>query len=61
LPPASGKGLHRSPRQEAIDRASANEPTEYQSKFKDRAALYKDWKDKVEMIREYNRKLSKSH
>jgi hypothetical protein len=34
---------------------------EYQSKFKDRAALYKDGKDTVEKIREYNRKLSKSH
>ena len=34
---------------------------EYQSKFKDRAALYKDEKDTVEKIREYNRKLSKSH
>jgi hypothetical protein len=33
---------------------------EYQGKFKDRAALYKDGREKVEMIREYNRKLSKS-
>ena len=34
---------------------------EYQSKFKDRASLYKDGPDQVEMVREYNRKLSKSH
>jgi hypothetical protein len=34
---------------------------EYQSKFKDRAALYKDGKDRVEKVREYNRKLPKSH
>jgi hypothetical protein len=31
---------------------------EYRSKFKDRAALYKDGKDTVEKVREYNRKLS---
>lgn len=34
---------------------------EYQGKFKDRAALYKEGKDKVEKIREYNRQLSKFH
>jgi hypothetical protein len=33
----------------------------YQGKFKDRAALYQDGKDRVEKVREYNRKLSKSH
>ena len=34
---------------------------EYQSKFKDRASLYKDEPDQVERVREYNRKLSRSH
>jgi hypothetical protein len=39
----------------------AERVAEYQSKFKDRAALYKDGKDRVEKVREYNRKLPKSH
>ena len=38
----------------------AERVAEYQSKFKDRAALYKDGKEQVEKVREYNRKLSKS-
>ena len=34
---------------------------EYRSKYKDRAGLYKVGSDQLEKIREYNRKLSKSH
>jgi hypothetical protein len=32
---------------------------EYRTKFKDRAALYKDWADRMDKVRAYNAKLAK--
>ena len=57
---ASGK-LCTDHRGKKLSTQHAERVQEYQGKFKDRAALYKDGKDTVEKIREYNRKLSKSH
>ena len=47
------------PRGKRLSTMHPERVAEYQVKFKDRAALYKDGKDAVEKIREYNRKLSK--
>ena len=56
VPSAGWKTLHRF---EARRCRHPERTQEYQGKFKDRAGLYKEAPDRMEKVREYNRKLSK--